>query len=39
MKDLQEKEYQGYQYEGADASFELFVKRRLKHSRARADIA
>jgi 2-isopropylmalate synthase len=29
MKELQEKEYQGYQYEGADASFELFMKRRL----------
>jgi len=30
MKELQEKEYQGYQFEGADASFELFMKRRLK---------
>ncbi len=30
MKELQEKEYQGYQYEGADASFELFMKRRLR---------
>lgn len=29
MKELQEKEYQGYQFEGADASFELFMKRRL----------
>ena len=30
MKELQDKEYQGYQFEGADASFELFMKRRLK---------
>lgn len=30
MNELQEKEYQGYQFEGADASFELFMKRRLK---------
>ena len=30
MKELQDKEHQGYQFEGADASFELFVKRRLK---------
>ncbi len=30
MQELQEKEYQGYQFEGADASFELFMKRRLK---------
>lgn len=30
MKELQEKEHQGYQFEGADASFELFMKRRLK---------
>ena len=30
MKELQEKEYKGYQFEGADASFELFMKRRLK---------
>ena len=30
MKELQEKEYHGYQFEGADASFELFMKRRLK---------
>jgi len=29
MKELQEKEYRGYQFEGADASFELFMKRRL----------
>ncbi len=29
MQELQEKEYQGYQFEGADASFELFMKRRL----------
>jgi 2-isopropylmalate synthase len=30
MKELQEKEHLGYQFEGADASFELFMKRRLK---------
>ncbi|MEI7999221.1 MAG: citramalate synthase [Candidatus Omnitrophota bacterium] len=30
MQELQEKEHQGYQFEGADASFELFMKRRLK---------
>jgi 2-isopropylmalate synthase len=30
MKELQDKEYAGYQFEGADASFELFMKRRLK---------
>ncbi|MBI3602661.1 MAG: citramalate synthase [Candidatus Omnitrophica bacterium] len=30
MKELQDKEYRGYQFEGADASFELFMKRRLK---------
>ncbi len=30
LKDLQEKEYRGYQFEGADASFELFIKRVLK---------
>ncbi len=30
MQELQEKEYKGYQFEGADASFELFMKRRLK---------
>ncbi len=30
MKELQEMEYRGYQFEGADASFELFIKRRLK---------
>ena len=30
MKELQDKEYLGYQFEGADASFELFMKRRLK---------
>ncbi len=29
MKALQEKEHQGYQFEGAAASFELFMKRRL----------
>jgi 2-isopropylmalate synthase len=30
MKALQEKEYSGYQFEAADASFELFMKRQLK---------
>jgi len=30
MKSLQEKELAGYQFEAADASFELFVKRALK---------
>ena len=30
MQELQEKEHQGYQFEGADASFELFIKRSLK---------
>lgn len=30
MQELQQKEHQGYQFEGADASFELFMKRRLK---------
>ena len=30
LKDLQDKEYNGYQFEAADASFELFVKRALK---------
>lgn len=30
MQQLQDKEHQGYQFEGADASFELFVKRHLK---------
>ncbi len=30
LKDLQEKEHQGYQFEAADASFELFMKRSLK---------
>lgn len=30
MKALQEKEHEGYQFEGADASFELFMKRKLK---------
>lgn len=30
MKALQEKEHTGYQFEAADASFELFVKRHLK---------
>ncbi len=30
LKALQEKELQGYQFEGADASFELFVKKYLK---------
>jgi 2-isopropylmalate synthase len=29
MKDLQDKEFAGYQFEAADASFELFVKRHL----------
>lgn len=29
MASLQEKEFAGYQFEGADASFELFVKRHL----------
>lgn len=30
LKDLQNKEHRGYQFEAADASFELFVKRSLK---------
>ncbi|MBU0469217.1 MAG: citramalate synthase [Candidatus Omnitrophica bacterium] len=30
LKELQIKEHQGYQYEAADASFELFMKRSLK---------
>lgn len=30
LKDLQEKEHGGYQFEAADASFELFMKRSLK---------
>jgi 2-isopropylmalate synthase len=30
MKQLQEKEHAGYQFEAADASFELFMKRSLK---------
>jgi 2-isopropylmalate synthase len=30
MQELQEKEHKGYQFEGADASFELFMKRHLK---------
>lgn len=30
LKALQEKELAGYQYEGADASFELFMKKHLK---------
>jgi 2-isopropylmalate synthase len=30
LKALQEKELQGYQFEGADASFELFMKKQLK---------
>ncbi len=30
MKELQNKEHSGYQFESADASFELFMKRRLK---------
>ncbi|MFH0754172.1 MAG: citramalate synthase [Candidatus Omnitrophota bacterium] len=30
LKALQEKELQGYQFEGADASFELFMKKFLK---------
>lgn len=30
LKDLQLKEHKGYQYEAADASFELFMKRHLK---------
>jgi 2-isopropylmalate synthase len=30
LKALQEKELQGYQFEGADASFELFIKKFLK---------
>lgn len=29
LKDLQEKEHSGYQFEAADASFELFLKRYL----------
>lgn len=30
LKALQDKELAGYQYEGADASFELFVKKQMK---------
>ena len=30
LKALQDKELQGYQFEGADASFELFMKKHLK---------
>ena len=30
LKRLQEKEHEGYQFEAADASFELFLKRSLK---------
>ena len=30
LKNLQEKEHKGYQFEAADASFELFLKRELK---------
>ena len=30
LKELQEKEHGGYQFEAADASFELFMKRSLK---------
>jgi 2-isopropylmalate synthase len=30
LRDLQLKEQEGYQYEAADASFELFMKRQLK---------
>ncbi len=30
LKALQDKEYSGYQFEAADASFELFMKRSLK---------
>ena len=30
LKDLQKKEHSGYQFEGAEASFELFMKRHLK---------
>jgi 2-isopropylmalate synthase len=30
LKDLQKKEHEGYQFEAADASFELFMKRSLK---------
>jgi 2-isopropylmalate synthase len=30
LKDLQKKEHEGYQFEAADASFELFMKRTLK---------
>ena len=30
LKKLQDKEHSGYQFEAADASFELFVKRSLK---------
>ncbi len=30
LKDLQMKEHNGYQFEAADASFELFMKRHLK---------
>jgi 2-isopropylmalate synthase len=31
LKAVQEKEHEGYQFEAADASFELFIKRALKH--------
>ncbi|MDP8212004.1 MAG: citramalate synthase [Candidatus Zapsychrus exili] len=30
LKSLQDKEHKGYQFEAADASFELFIKRSLK---------
>ncbi len=30
LKALQDKEHEGYQFEAADASFELFLKRKLK---------
>jgi 2-isopropylmalate synthase len=30
LKALQKKEFEGYQFEGADASFELFMKKHLK---------
>ncbi len=30
LKELQEKEHEGYQFEAADASFELFMKKALK---------
>ena len=38
LKQLQEKEHSGYQFEAADASFELFMKRALKKHTAFFDL-